>query len=451
MPTVNDDRIAGMKDAIDGLLRRPSNGNGHREPPISPVIKSAAEIEPREVQWLWHHRIPLGRLTLLGGVPGAGKSYFTTDLAARVSTGTPFPDGAACERGAVLLISAEDDPRDTIRPRLDAHHADLSRVHLLSAVEFQSDVGKKERVFTLADIGALEEAMSRIKQLRLVVIDPIGSYMGGRIDSHRDTEVRSVLAPVAHLLEKFGPAGLVVAHRPKGFKSSADEAVMGSRAFTGIARAVWHLSRDSQDRNRRLFLSGKQNLSAEAHGLAFTIQGEPAASLVWEREPVLMSADDAMAAERDAGTSRQPEERKAAEEFLESELRDLNEHPVADVRKVAKEAGFSWRTIQRAATALHVIRHRGTFGGRMIWRLPRPGKTERANARATSGMYAQVGTNGTYGTYGENSEESSEKNNIRAHTLHTCHESISPACAREGGEPDDYEQAERDAIESEGA
>ena len=79
-------------------------------------------------------RIPLGRITLLVGRPGEGKSFFTLDVAARVSTGTPWPDGGECPAGSVILISAEDDPADTIRPRLEAQSADIGRVHLLSAV-----------------------------------------------------------------------------------------------------------------------------------------------------------------------------------------------------------------------------------------------------------------------------------------------------------------------------
>lgn len=157
-----------------------------------PILTCLADVEPRPVQWLWHGRIPLGRITLLVGRPGEGKSFFTTDAAARVSIGNRWPDGAPCETGSIIIVSGEDGPGDTIRPRLDAHYADCSKVHLLSAVrKVDFDSGKPSEVmFTLADVEALELALQRVADCKLIVIDPIGSFLGRRTDAHRDNEVR---------------------------------------------------------------------------------------------------------------------------------------------------------------------------------------------------------------------------------------------------------------------
>jgi RecA-family ATPase len=222
----------------------------------------------------------------------------------------------------VILISAEDDPADTIRPRLDAHGADARKVHLLSAVRrVDKDGQSSEVMFTLADVAALEAALKTRPDCRLIVVDPIGSFLGGRTDAHRDNEVRSVLAPVARLAEKYGPAVLVVAHRRKSTGDSADDLALGSRAFTAIARAVWHLSRDGKDKARRLLLPGKNNLAIEGGGLAFTITGAPPA-LAWERDPVSMSADEALAVENDdkadSESGPEPEARNQAADWLAS-------------------------------------------------------------------------------------------------------------------------------------
>jgi hypothetical protein len=166
-----------------------------------PILTCLADVQPRPVSWLWPGRIPLGRITLLVGRPGEGKSFLTIDVAARVTTGTPWPDGTDCPQGSVILISAEDDPADTIRPRLDAHYADVRRVHLLSAVRRVDDDGEYERLISLADVDAIEAALVRLPDCRLIVVDPIGSFLGGRTDAHRDNEVRSVLAPIAVLAE----------------------------------------------------------------------------------------------------------------------------------------------------------------------------------------------------------------------------------------------------------
>jgi putative DNA primase/helicase len=356
-----------------------------------PVLTCLADVEPVEVRWLWRGRIPMGRITLLVGRPGEGKSFVTMDWAARVSTGTAWPDGEPCERGSVLIVSAEDDPADTIRPRLDAHHADVSRIHVLSAVRrVGEDGGSFERCFTLADLPDLEAAI-KTHRPALIIIDPIGSYMGGEVDSHRDTEVRSVLAPVAALAAKYGVAVVVVAHRRKSAGDIADDLAMGSRAFTGIARAVWHLCRDAdaeqdaKDREqitgrkspRRLLLAGKMNLCTQPHGLAFTIAGDPP-SIRWEREPVQMSADDALAVENGNGEREKPGPepvvRNMATDWLRAELADLAEHPVGALKKAAEAAGVgSWKTVQRAAQEIGVFSQRATFGGGYVWRLPKPG------------------------------------------------------------------------------
>jgi len=194
-----------------------------------PILTCLADVEPAEIKWLWPRRVPLGRITLLVGMPGEGKSFLTIYMAARVSTGSPWPDGAACPNGSVILVSAEDDPADTIRPRLDAHYADVRRVHLLAMVRQIGDNGESgEAMFTLADLPALEAALKRHPDCKLVVVDPIGSFLGRQTDAHRDNEVRGVLAPVAQLAAKYGVAVLVVAHRRKASGAVADDLALQS-------------------------------------------------------------------------------------------------------------------------------------------------------------------------------------------------------------------------------
>lgn len=360
-----------MREEIEAMAKatpiwRPE---AKREP--GPVLRCLADVEPRPVSWLWHGRVPLGRITLLVGRPGEGKSFLTTDIAARVSTGTPWPDRSPCPKGSVIMICAEDDPGDTIRPRLDAHTADVQRIHLLSAVNRDGGGVITEKVITLADIDAIEEALKRVQDCRLIVVDPIGSYLGCQTDSHRDNEVRGVLAPIAALAEKYGPAVLVVAHRRKSSGSNADDLALGSRAFTGIARAVWHLTRDTENKARRLMLPGKNNLAVEGEGLAFSIIGNPP-HVAWERDPVAMSADDALAAE---GQSRDQKRGPGAEEF--NKAVGWLQYALAEGPRLADELLEEWRngqsgskrTLDRAKQSLPVEAYRPKVPGPWWWQL----------------------------------------------------------------------------------
>ena len=335
----------------------------------SPVLACMADVKPEALRWLWPGRIPLGRLSLLVGRPGEGKSFATTDWAARVSTGRAWPDGSACELGSVLLVSAEDDPGDTIRPRLDAHDAHPSRIHALRAVCGGRDAQGKpiEAAFTLADLDPLRQAIERIGDVRLIVVDPIGSYMGARVDAHRDNEVRAVLAPLGEIARQSGAAVLLVAHQRKGAATHADDLVLGSRAFTGIARSVLHLLRDPDDEQRRLLLPGKMNLSVPAPGLAFTIDGEPA-RVQWEPDPVQTTAGEVLA--RGNGTGGQSAGTEA-EQWLRDVLSD-GPMPTSEIKVLAKHDGMSWRTIERTKQRIGVKATREGFGsdGKWVWVLP---------------------------------------------------------------------------------
>lgn len=355
-----------------------------------PVLTCMANVEPQTVQWLWPGRIAIGRATLLVGRPGGGKSYLTCDMTARVTTGSDWPDGSPCQCGSVILVCAEDDPGDTIRPRLDACGADVTRVHLLSAVRRVRDDGTKQEVmFTLADVEQLRKALLKVPDCRLIVVDPIGSFLGGGVDSHRDSEVRAVLAPIAMLAEKHGVALVIVAHTRKASAAAADDTALGSRAFTGLARAVWHLMHDPDNPERRLLLPGKNNLSKQGSGLAFCIAGDPVGTVLWEDQCVELSADDGLAAitdrrpakaEPDSDRSKpgpRPTARTAAEKWLK-ELLSTRSMQVGSPKKpgpgtiaeAAKEAGFSWGTIRRAREQLGIIPIKGQFTDGWYWELP---------------------------------------------------------------------------------
>ena len=351
--------------AINGVPEPPRESE--LPPKWTPVLLRMQDVEPRTVQWLWPNRIAAGRMTLIVGVPGVGKSFIECDMASRVSTGTPWPDGTKCSKGSVLLVCAEDDPHDTIRPRLDAHHADVSRIHLLSGVRRITDEGEtREQVFTLSNLETLESTLKQLDDCRLVIIDPIGSYLGGHTDAHRDNEVRSVLAPVAKLAEKYGPAVVVIAHRRKSLSTTADESALGSRAFTGLARAVWHVCQDSKDNSRRLFLPGKNNLAAEQPGLAFSISGEPSC-VRWESDPVDLTADEAFSAEGKKG-----ENTSALDEavmWLEG-LLVCGPKVGTEVQRLAAKDCIAYRTLERAKSKLGVVNGPDGFGGPWVWKLP---------------------------------------------------------------------------------
>jgi putative DNA primase/helicase len=354
---------------------RPASSSKGR---VEPDLLCLADVEARPVPWLWPGRIPLGRLVLLVGRPGAGKSFLTCDLAARVSTGAAWPD-LGIDRaplGDTLLICAEDDPADTIRPRLDAAGANCRRVHLLKAAKILSDDGDERSVaFDLSNVDLIRDALARLPDCKLAVVDPVGSFIGGQVDSYRDNEVRAVLAPLAALAAERGVAILLVCHTRKAPVPFADDATLGSRAFVGLARSILHLAADPDDesRNRKLLLAGKCNLAGPLDGLAFRIVGSPP-RLDWELAPVRLRADDLVARPPDQTAKQRgpkPQARSVAVDWL-ANLLDGGPLPVSEIKETAKSASFSWSTVRRASETLGITPVRQGFGpeGAWFWAMP---------------------------------------------------------------------------------
>jgi len=307
------------------------------------VTVNLADVQAEPIRWLWWQRIALGKLTLIAGDPGLGKSFLTMDLAARVSRGAGWPDlpGAPTEAGGVVLLSAEDDVADTIRPRLDAAGADVSRIVALQAV----NTAQGARTFDLArDLAALEQVITDRADVRLIVVDPITAYCG-KTDSHNNTEVRGLLAPLAELASRHRVAVVAVTHLNKSGAGPAIYRTMGSLAFAAAARAVWAVTKDKDDPDRRLLLPVKNNIGADRSGLAFALHNAPdvpAPAVAWEAEPIDTTADSALS--DDAG---EPSKSDEAAEFLRATLAD-GPLPASEVEQQAKQAGIAWRTVQRA-------------------------------------------------------------------------------------------------------
>jgi len=335
-----------------------TESSAHRPGEDLPEIVKMSDVIPEAICWLWPGVIARGKLTMLSGDPGLGKSLVSLDLVSRVSRGAEWPgqqpEAAQGEPGSVLLLSAEDDPADTLHPRLTAAGADLSRVHVLTGVRHRDGQGETHLdTFSLASMmSLLEKTLEELPDCRLVVIDPISAYLQG-VDSHRNAEVRSVLSPLAELAQKQGVAVLAINHLNKSAAGPALYRSMGSLAFVAAARAVWSIVRDGNS-ERRLMLPVKNNLGQDRTGLAYRIesalgseQSAAAPQVVWETEPVAMSADEMMLSATTPTPVSRPSPREEASDWLKSQLAD---GPIGSrwLLEQAAESGIAERTVRRA-------------------------------------------------------------------------------------------------------
>jgi putative DNA primase/helicase len=229
---------------------------------------SAATIKPRAIDWLWDAHLARGKLSILAGVPGTGKSTVAFNLAAIVSIGGAWPDGSRCPgAGNVLMWSGEDDPTDTIVPRLMAAGANLSNIQIITGGKTNDGISLP---FDPArDVPLLRNEINRIGGAVLMIIDPIISAVAG--DMHKANDVRRGLQAIIDLGAEFGCAVIGISHFSKGSRgTSPQERVIGSQAFAALARLVLVCAKD-EDGNTHVLMRAKSNISLDHGGFHYSI------------------------------------------------------------------------------------------------------------------------------------------------------------------------------------
>jgi hypothetical protein len=332
-----------------------------------PDIVCLADVHPVETRWLWAGRVPLGKLTIVDGDPGLGKSTVTLDLAARVSRGVSMPDGTTGALGGVLLLSAEDGEADTICPRCSAGGADLSRIRLIRTVP---DSEGEQRMFDLSsDLGILEKLIVEFGVL-LVVIDPLVAYISGKTDSHKDQDIRRVLGPLSALAERTGCAIVAIRHLNKMSATAAIYRGGGSIAISGAARSVLMVGKDPDDDEKRILASVKSNLGAKPPSMRYQLVSVGSVARVdWLGECEIDA--DALCTRAAPG-----EDRSALVEacrWLEEALAG-GAQLVSDVQREARLAGITSATLKRAKASLGIRALKSGMAGGWTWALTPPPK-----------------------------------------------------------------------------
>ncbi|HKH21573.1 MAG TPA: AAA family ATPase [Gammaproteobacteria bacterium] len=313
-----------------------------------------ADVKPGDYVWIWKPHICAGKLSLICGNPGLGKSMLTLAMAAHITRGAPWPvDGSDCPTGDVLMLSAEDGLADTMRRRLDVAEADVHRVHVLTMVrERDPNTGEEigKRSFSLKrDIPRLDTALGKLPQCKLLVIDPISAFMDGT-EANANADVRGLLAPLQDFAESRGVAVLAITHMRKA-EGNAVYRTTGSIAFNAAARIVLMVLRDKADKDCRLVVTVKNNLGPDTGGFAYWVRTtETEVPYVdWGRNALNMTADEALAAQVD---DPHPE-LTSAEVWLRDVLAD-GPLPAKGMEDLAANAGLAWRTVLRAKAQLKI-------------------------------------------------------------------------------------------------
>jgi hypothetical protein len=326
------------------------------------------------IDWIWPAHIARGKITLIQGRPDLGKSLVTLDVAARVSTAATWPDGTPglVEPGNVLIYSGEDTLEDTIVPRLIAAGADLSRVRVVPMGSLQLDEG---------GLTAVEQTLA-MRHTALFIVDPLAACVG-RIDTHRNAEVRRLMGDLSAIATRQQVGILALAHLNKQGGARAIDRSQGSIAFNAHARFVLQIGPDPADdpdgsdpEGRRLLVPVKVNVARRPPGLAYRAHAVPVAladgestlvpRLLWDDDPVTISADQLAEAAPDRH-GRPPTARLTATAFLQERLADGPQQALG-LKADAHLAGIKVRTLDQAKKSLGVVSTRS--GEHWLWALP---------------------------------------------------------------------------------
>lgn len=305
-------------------------------------------ISSRTVEWLWYPYIPYGKITILQGDPGEGKSTMMLQLAALITAGKAMPDGSGDKvPGNVIYQAAEDGIEDTIKPRLLAAGADCGRIAFLE---------NEENPITLDD-ERLEQAI-KDTQAKLLVIDPLQAYLGIDNDMQRSNSTRSVFGRLAKVAERTGCAVVLIGHMNKSSRTKGIYRGLGSIDIAAVARSILLVGRDSSNPYYRIMIQIKNNLAPEGKAFVFELNPDLGFSWIGQEEHEM----EDLLFQRSKGESKLDK----AKEYLKL-LLNGSDMPCADILEKMRASGIGTRTVEQAKKDMGIISYK--LGDKWYWRL----------------------------------------------------------------------------------
>lgn len=348
------DEILMGKDAHGIIHLRPEPQEP--EPPEHKLqVNCASSLNPEPVTWLWKDWLPEGMLTILAGQQAQGKTTICMAVAAMISSGGRYPDGEKAKQGNVLIWSGEDIPEVGLLPKLIAMGANRDHVYFVGDIVKN---GEKHTFQPAKHMNMLLKAIEDIGNVKLLIIDPIVSAVGG--DDHKNNDVRRALQPIIDAAAISGMAVIGITHYRKGSQDSAAiERVMGSLAYTAAARSVWCVGKQENESGGMDSILVRAKASYSQNGGAFKYS---IASKYLEKEKIYTTEilwsdyiegnpDDLLAVPTDNDRDNKSE-LDEAKEFIIENLTDIT--PSNDFMSDAKQLGLSKRTMERARKDLGV-------------------------------------------------------------------------------------------------
>jgi putative DNA primase/helicase len=347
-----------------------------RDAPTGVETIALAQIQAKPIVPLWPGALYAGKVTVLAGIPGDGKSLASVDVASRISAGAAWPVGAGrFKKGRTLLLSVEDDAADTIRPRVDVAGGDPDLIEYIRGV-FRIDENGRRVLDTVSLIEDLPNIETKLIGLGVVffIVDPLTSFAGN--DTNKTADMRRLLDSLSQTAARTAVAILVIGHLNK--RSDARRAmqlVAGSHVITAAVRVALVSARDPNDKERRLMLPIKLNIARDEGGFAFRINVRAhqvcgdTPRCDWESSRVLdLSADEALI---DSTPRAQAAVEKANE--VQDWLRDLlraEPVPASSMWRQAKDKGYGEHRVRGALKAVGAVAEVLGYQGKWHYRLP---------------------------------------------------------------------------------
>lgn len=330
------------------------------------LTRSLDEVEEEELDWLWYPYLARGELTILEGDPGVGKSYLAQIVCGHIVDGRPMPSVKKFKavRGKVAYFDIENSTGTVTKKRLTCN-----------GVRNLKDFFQEEEPFSIDDEDALEHVYDAVERLQplVVVFDTLNTYIG-KADIHKSSETQQAFAKFKQIAKRFNCSVLVLRHLTKGTKERALYRGQGSIAFTGLARVVMTVGVMPDDEDTRVMAVTKLNVTRKPKSLTFTILELPdrlnerdRSRFEWGEFVDITSDEIVSPANKQSGTSEREEAKKFLVELLHEPMEAKN------IERVAESRSFSWRTVQRAADELGVMRRSKGYGAERtsFWSMPK--------------------------------------------------------------------------------